>query len=180
MDVEFLKVLDVVSKHLIYEVGLNELMFESVFVVLEQALERVQSDLVLLDVGVNEHHTFYLVVDTVPDEVILKDQLLAEHETVVSLREQLVDIRIVFPDQLVEDVLQDSPNFSEGKDVVLTAFLHFFVGLRVVCEVLHGNSLVVERVSEGRKGKVAFVNYELQVVLSVLLIENKSFLPSDT
>ena len=51
----------------------------------QQVLEGVQSDLVLLHVGVHEHHRLDLVVDAVPDEVEFEDQLLAEDEAEVSL-----------------------------------------------------------------------------------------------
>ena len=64
----------------------------------QQVLEGVQSDLVLLHVGVHEHHRLDLVVDAVPDEVELQDKLLAKDKAKVGLAQELVQEIVILLD----------------------------------------------------------------------------------
>lgn len=71
LDVEFSEVLDVVSEHLLDEIRFYELVLKRVLVILQEVFVCVQSDLVFLDIGVDEDHALDLVVNAVPDEVVL-------------------------------------------------------------------------------------------------------------
>ena len=53
LNVEFFEVRDIFSEHLFHEVGLHKLVLEGVLVAFEETLEGVQTDLVLLHVGVD-------------------------------------------------------------------------------------------------------------------------------
>jgi hypothetical protein len=78
--------LDVLSKHLLHEVRFNKLMLQGMLIVLEQILIGVQSNLILLHISINKDHAFNLVVDAVPDEVVLKDKLFSKDKSEISFR----------------------------------------------------------------------------------------------
>ena len=67
----------------------------------EQGLVSVEADLVLLHVGVYQHHAFNLVLNAVADEVVLQDKLLSKNEAEVDFSQQLVDEVVILPNEMI-------------------------------------------------------------------------------
>lgn len=113
------------------------------FVGSKQVLESVKSDLIFLDVRINQYHAFDAVVYTVAHEVKLKKELFSKHEPKVRLAEQLVDEWVISPHQLVLDVLQNAAEIGHREDLVFALILHLFVYLVIKRKVLHRRHLVI-------------------------------------
>jgi len=141
----------------------------------KEELKGVEPDLVLLDVGVHEHHRLDLVVDAVPNEVKLEDELLAEDKPKVSLTEELVEEGVVLFDELVENVLQDRSNFSHLEDLKPSLVFDLLVHLVVKRNVLHWAHPVsiLERSSKLSKDLVACVNNKFEIGSAALLVEQE-------
>jgi len=114
-----------------------------VFVRSKQVLEGVKSDLIFLDVRINQYHAFDAVVYTMAHEVKLKKELFSKHEPEVRLTEQLVDEWVISPHQLVLYILQNAAEIGHREDLVFTLILHLFVYLVIKCKVLHRRHLVI-------------------------------------
>lgn len=110
-----------------------------------------------------------------PDEVELKDKLLAEDKAEVGLTEQLVKEVIVFLDELVEDVLEDGAYLGHLKDFKLAFPLNLLVHVVVEGDILHWAHLVgvFEGAAELAKHLIACVDDELQIGATALLIEQE-------
>ena len=67
----------------------------------EQGLVSVKADLVLLHVGVYQHHALNLVLNAVADEVVLQDKLLSENEAEVDFSQQLVYEVVILPYKMI-------------------------------------------------------------------------------
>lgn len=135
LNVKFTEVSDIVTNYLLKELGLKQLIFQSVFVRPAQELYGIESDLVLLDVGVEQHITFKLVVNTMAYEVVVKEKLLTKNESEVSLGQELVEMGLVQPNQLVLDILQDGTNGSKWEDIAAFLYLDFLVSSLVLGQV---------------------------------------------
>jgi hypothetical protein len=143
LNVEFTEVTDVVHEQSFAEVRLNKLVLQRVFVRSKQVLESVKSDLIFLDVRINQYHAFDAVVYTVAHEVKLKKELFSKHEPKVRLAEQLVDEWVISPHQLVLDVLQNAAEIGHREDLVFALILHLFVYLVIKRKVFHRRHLVI-------------------------------------
>ena len=182
LDIELLEIGHVVTEELLKEVWLDKLTLKRLFSAPHQRLVRVEPDLVLLDVRVNQHHALNLIFNAVADKVIFEDQLLPEDEAEVRLAQQLIEEAVIFADQVVENVLEDGADLGEGEHVVLAMTLRLLVVLGMVSQVLHRHSVRegILWVSEGWEGEVALLNDEFKVVSARLLIEDELLLPTDT
>ena len=97
------------------------------FVRAQQVLESVESDFILLDIGVHEYHRFNLVINAVSDEVELENELLAEDESEVGLAQQFIEESIILLDQLVKDILQDRSYIGHFKHLKCPLLLNLLV-----------------------------------------------------
>jgi len=62
------------------------------------------------------------------DEIVIEEELLSEDVAEVSLGQELIEMRLVQPHQLVLDILQDGSNGSKWEDVAAFLLLHGLVG----------------------------------------------------
>ena len=95
LDVELLEIRNIFREELLEEVRLDELSLQSVLRVTQQRLVSVQTDLILLHVGVYQHHRLNLVVYAVSNKVIFKYQLFSKDKPKVNFSEQLINIRFI-------------------------------------------------------------------------------------
>jgi hypothetical protein len=56
----------------------------------------------------------------VADEIILKSELLSKDKAEVHLCEKLIDEAVILANELIQDVLENGSNFSEGEHIVLS------------------------------------------------------------
>jgi len=62
------------------------------------------------------------------DEIVIEEELLSEDVAEVSLGQELIEMRLVQPHQLVLDILQDGSNGGKWEDVAAFLLLHGLVG----------------------------------------------------
>lgn len=68
-------------------------------------------------------------------EVVVKEKLLTKNESEVSLGQELVEMGLVQPNQLVLDILQDGTNGSKREDIAAFLYLDFLVSSLVLGQV---------------------------------------------
>lgn len=100
-----------------------------------EELDTVESDFILLDVGVQKDVTLQLVLNAVAHKVIVKEELLTKYISKVSLSKELVDVGLVQPYQLVLDILQNGSHGGQGEDIAAFLLLDSLVGNLVLGQV---------------------------------------------
>ena len=105
------------------------------------------------------------------DEIVLQDQLLAKYEAEIGLGQELIHKARILAHQLVEDVLQDGTNLSEGEHVVLALCLCLLVLLGIESKILKWQLCVLWRSSELRQSHVASFQHEIEVCSSTFFVE---------
>jgi len=68
-------------------------------------------------------------------EIVIEQQLLSKDIAEVSLGQELIEMRLIQPHQLVLDILQDGSNGSKWEDIAALLLLHSLVGSLVLREV---------------------------------------------
>jgi hypothetical protein len=76
-----------------------------VFVVSEQEFDGVESDLVLLHIGIEQARVLCTVVDAVANKFVVKEQLISQYFSKVCKGQQFVDVGFVHSYKQELDIL---------------------------------------------------------------------------
>lgn len=68
-------------------------------------------------------------------EVVVEKELLTENVTKVRLGQELIEMRLVQPHQLVLDILQNGTDGSQREDIATLLLLNGLVGHLILSEV---------------------------------------------